>query len=484
MKDLIETIIEVISQVLGDVYRFIFEELLSNKNHALSASFGDEGELLGKQNKGFRIATKSLTTKASYENLLLEAPTGAGKSSRIIIPTVLNMDASMFILDPSREILDRCGTALKNKGFKIKVLDFSDVSRSSKYNILANADSVSKINTIADCLVNATLGTQSKDPFWSISSKQLISLLIQILKTQPKKYQNLYNLRNLLFEMKANPEKVDLLFARFAPNKTILNNYKSYISYDNKLLTSVIASCIAVFQLLSDDDIARITSDHTLNFEDMRKEKIATFVVTGVSRMTYLAPLVSLFFYDVFEYTMRRIPQKDEHDIFFIIDEAGLLKIPGSLMATTCSNIRKYRGGLLMSFQKSLTQCTENYGRENARTIIANCRTKVFLGGGMDFQTAQELSGILGRYEYQDEKEIKRNRDLLTSSELRELSPDTAIILNTHHKAIKFRLTPYYKQRKLKELTELPCLEIPKSEDCDEIPLLDLDNLPKKYEKA
>ena len=477
MKDLIETIIEVISQVLGDVYRFIFEELLNKQDHSLTASFISENEVLHKKNKGFCMTgTKNLSTKSSYNNVIISGGTGTGKSTTVLIPSILTMEGSLVILDPSGELHDGTAPALRNKGYEVKVIHLTSAMKSIGYNPLHRANTSSEINAVADCLVRATLGTSGGDPFWRIQAREVISMLIAILKTQDKKYRNLFNVRQLLFQLKSHPEKVDRLFVRFA-DPILLNQYKAFVSYDTKLSTSILASCQSALQLLTDSEIAKVTSFDSMDLESFRKKKVALFVQTSVNQMHYLSPITSLFFEQFFQFVMQQLPKREDHDIFFLLDEASTLKIPGSIMTATISNIRKYRAGMLLVFQQAKTQLAENFGRDCAQTVLSNCMTKLYFPGqGLD--TTTELSNLLGKYEYVDDKDIRRFRALMTPDEIRTMQPNEAILLNSYRKPMKVKLKPFYKQRKLRAMTEIPHLPIlERSENPMDLALLVLDNL-------
>jgi type IV secretion system protein VirD4 len=478
MRQLIEEFLELFAEVLGNLYRYIFDELIGKKDHSLSAGFISENEVLDKNYKGFCLTgTKNLSKTSSYQNAIISGGTGTGKSTISLIPSILKMDSSLIVLDPSGELFDKTASALNSKGFEIKVLNFTNSNSSVGYNPLHRANTTSEINAVADSLVRASLGTQGGDPFWRIQSREVLSMLICILKTQDIKYQNLYNVRQLLFTLKSDPNKVDKLFVRFA-NTMLLNQYKAFISYDSKLSTSILASVQSALQLLTDDEIAKVTSNDTLDIGQFRKKKTALFIQTSINQIHYLSPLTSIIFEQCFQSVMQSIPKENELDIFFLLDEASTIKIPGSTMAATISNIRKYRAGMLLVYQSAVTQLTENYGKDAAKTIMNNCLTKLYFSG-QGLETTSELSELLGRYEYTDEKEIRRTRQLMTSDEIRTMKPTEGILINSFKRPIKVKLTPYYMQRKLLALTELPALPESISHSENTLDLLDLNNLPQ-----
>ena len=77
---------------------------------------------------------------------------------------------------------------------------------------------------------------------------------------------------------------------------------------------------------------------------------------------------------------------------------------------------------------------------------------------GQPLETARELELLLGKFEFQDNDNNRRTRQLLTMDEIRILKE--AIILIGNYPPIKRKMVPYYEQKKLRELSELPALII------------------------
>ena len=87
---------------------------------------------------------------ASEHNVMLVAPPGSGKTTRIMIPTVRynlavnrNTDghgASMVILDCKGELYRRNAAELQAAGYRTPALDLRNISKSSRYNFIANVN--------------------------------------------------------------------------------------------------------------------------------------------------------------------------------------------------------------------------------------------------------------------------------------------------------------------------------------------------------
>ncbi|MBK9638731.1 MAG: type IV secretory system conjugative DNA transfer family protein [Bacteroidetes bacterium] len=155
----------------------------------------------------------------------------------------------------------------------MKVLNFANPKVSVFYNPLARANTNSEIQKVASMLVFAGQGGKATDPFWNTQAVALLTLLITILKTQEEEFQNLYNVRHLLNEMGGNSKSIDLLFSKYADPVTF-SEYKSFISYDEKIVSGVVASCKASLQTFADLSIAQVTSKDTLDMQEFRSKKV------------------------------------------------------------------------------------------------------------------------------------------------------------------------------------------------------------------
>ena len=63
-----------------------------------------------------------LSAPESFRNLALVAPTGAGKTTRYVIPNVLAVQGSVVVTDPAGEIHATTSEQLCERGFRIQLL--------------------------------------------------------------------------------------------------------------------------------------------------------------------------------------------------------------------------------------------------------------------------------------------------------------------------------------------------------------------------
>jgi type IV secretion system protein VirD4 len=442
----------LLSEVFTGMFDFITALVKASRKTEFDADFVSVGKVLQRDEFGYCLDGKfCLSVSESHKNVMCLGGSGSGKSTTVLINSVFFMaggNSSLVINDPSHELRLLVSGALMKQGYSIKVIDYSN-DMSECFNPIKRCTSISDIQKLSSLLVRNSLG-EAKDPFWNKSAEALLSLFIRYLvfHCEPA-HRTLYNALHLINTFAGNPEKIDGLMVKTKDAKLLLE-YKAFVSYGDKTLSSIIATTKASLSILSDETVAKITSTDTIDFAEFRSKKIALFINNSVPDMHYYGGLSSLFFQQFLNEILIRVPSKDENNIFFLIDEASSMFLPG--LSATVSNIRKYKGGLLLVYQ-DYHQLEHIYGVYEAKNISANCYAKVYLPG-QPIETCKILESTLGKFEYDDENDIRHTRQLMMADEIR--MTDRAIILIGNKPPIHAKLYPYYNNRKLKALSEIP----------------------------
>jgi hypothetical protein len=136
--NIIEQLFILIFKILESLIKFIVELIklaitgIPERKEGYSARFASPGMLLSFRNHGFCLTgRKNLSVKNSYQNSLIIGGTGTGKSSVVLVPSLYSMCGSFVIHDPSGELFSKSAGYLKQKGYEIKVLNFTDPQNSS-----------------------------------------------------------------------------------------------------------------------------------------------------------------------------------------------------------------------------------------------------------------------------------------------------------------------------------------------------------------
>lgn len=439
------------------IYSISIQPVDEENEHSYTASFGNPHDHFGSFNQGFAIGNLALTRMLSHNNAACFGPTGSGKTSSVILPSIIALirgRSSVVLNDASGGELYRLTSRLfKRNRYRIFRFNFSDAKNSETFNPLLFVKSISDAQKTALIIIRNTIGESKSDPFWENSSVMLISLFIRYLVFHTEeKYRTLQNVLRLLETFSVDGKAISKLILQ-TKDEHLLQNYKATIVMGEKTLQSVISTSRTALNLWNDSDVYKTTATNSLTFELLREEPVVIYVTTPLKDITYLKPLTTLFFQTLFNYVLTTIPPKNSRSIFFVLEESATMTFPN--LNTTISNIRKFSSGILLCMQDEQALVSQ-YGQAAAHEIKTNCGCQIYLRG-QPLHTCKELSQILGRYSYGEED--KKTRELLTADELR-MCPD-AIVLLSNNAPLRCEAKPFYESIWHGHLANATPLELP-----------------------
>ncbi len=472
MLDIIENLFKLIFELLTEIFKLIFNISPPRKTE-LDANFLKTSKLLSRWNKGFCLnGTKHLTIKQSHMSAMVLGGSGSGKTVSVAIPTIFNLAKnghSLFIHDPSSELNLATSGYLEHLGYKIKIINYANPKISDGYNPMFRSTSASEIQKVATLLVRNSLGENNKDPFWQTQSVLLLSLIMRVLQKNNFWFQNLANVKRILDNMTIKPESMDILVAQ-CNDEPILTEYKQFLIMDKKLLTSIISTARASLSIFTDPEVQVVTSFDSIDIDSFRKEKTALYINNSTGNIKYYSVLSGIMMEQCFSSLMDKLPSKEDKNVFFIIDESSSLYLPS--MQIALSNLRKYKAGI-MNIAQDFNQFIHLYGSYESEAIKTNSYSKVFFPG-QPLNTAQELEKLLGTFEFEDDKGVRRTRNLMFTDEIRSMQENTSLIIAGAKRAIFTQMKPYYRNRKLKRMSSYPTSVQENKIPFDELPLIPL----------
>lgn len=443
---------KLINELFKSGERFLHRVLNQHTKHpfqAYQAKFISSKTVLARKHHGFCLdGQRQLSQTHSYRNALVVGGTGTGKSSVVLIPSLLRMTGSFVVHDPSGELYTNTQNDLKRRGYQVLILDFSSPKRSIRYNPLQYVRSIADANKVASLLIRNTVGEGKQDPFWNLQATNLLSLLIRLVKLEPEARHHFLEIRQMLQRLSIYPDRF-LRKLNDLDDLHLKRECESFLQFDEKVKAGVIATVLGALHLFQDEAINMVTSGQSLRLEILRQHKTALFIQNPLTEQRYYAALTSMFFEQLFGNLMRWLPESNEHDVFCLIDEAGVLHIPS--LSDTIANVRKYRIGILLAIQDQ-EQLTAQYGREATQSIITNCFAKLYFTG-QSLKSASQIEALAGRFVRIDEAGNAIVRPLITRDEVRTLPPNKALLLAGSNHPMLLNLKPYFKQRKLLKRT-------------------------------
>ena len=344
---------------------------------------------------------------ARNKNVLVVGGSGSGKTRFWLKPNLLQCHSSYVITDPKGSIVVECGNALLKNGYKLKILNTINFSKSMHYNPFAYVHSEKDILKLVTTLMTNTKGEGSGgDPFWEKSERLLLTALIAYLHYEaPVEEQNFATLLEMLNTMQVleddeeyqNP--VDLLFEELAkkkPNSFAGRQYKLYKLAAGKTAKSILISCGARLAPFDIQELRDLTMYDELQLDTLGDKKTALFLIMSDTDSTFNF-LISMVYTQLFNLLCDKADDvyggKLPIHVRCLIDEcANIGQIPNleKLVATIRS--REISACLVLQARSQLKAIY----KDNADTIIGNMDSQIFLGGS-EPTTLKDLSEMLGK---------------------------------------------------------------------------------------
>lgn len=394
---------------------------------------------------------------------LIVAQTGAGKGTRVCIPTLLRYSAgSILTIDPKGE---NAAITARTRRDQLKQEvhivnpwgELQDVYarlgfQTATFNPLDAIDrndpnAVSVAQTLAATICPVT---SEKDRFWQGSAGQILSAVFLWITDQPQEKKTLGRARELITQSREDFKKNTL--ARMMVSSAFHGAIKELISpyYDlaPETYSGIISNLGEATKFLSDPQIKASTATSSFSMEKIRDDYTTVYIVIPHDRIETHATWLRLVIASAMQALKKRtrIKTPPHHRCMFLIDEFGSI----GHIADIPRDIALMRGfGLDFTLViQGLDQLKHHYG-EAKGTILNNCAVKWFCHIS-DLETAKYISESLGKATVrtigkskstgtnpeggQTEGEStsygETGRPLLTPEEILTLGRDVAIVLN------------------------------------------------------
>lgn len=400
-------------------------------------------------------------------NAIIIGGPGSGKSHFIVKPNLLQAGGietdprskvqhkatSYVVTDPSGELLAQTGSYFESIGYKIRVFNIIDMTKSHRYNpfryIKEEQDVLSLIQILMDGTDN---GQRGGDKFWDKAERALFEALVFYARSFGPEYQNFSFISSLILKGKLDgsgdvwESELDRKFAEFErdhPDHLAVKQYRIFKLAPVKTQQSILISAGVRLDPFNIPTVKDLTSEDDLHLEELGDTETILFIEVPQGSNPY-AFLVNMMYTQMFDTLYRHAAESGDtrlpHDIRFIMDEfANIGVIPFFLERLT--TMRKY-GMYCMIFIQAVGQIKNLY-KDNWETIMGACDTLVYLGGN-EPSSIDDLVKKLGdqTIRIKDKTHSKSGskgtdsssykygkRALLTADEVRRLKKGHAIIV-------------------------------------------------------
>lgn len=453
-----------------------------------------DNNILLTEHAKIRLIDKSHDQRTeTNNNVLVIGGPGTGKTRYFVKPNLMQLNANYFITDPKGTLIHDMGWVLEDAGYEIRTFDTIDFTRSLHFNPIEYIKGEADTLRFVECLIRNTTGDDqhSGDPFWENAEKLLCTALISYLLLHcPEEDHSVPGLLSLLALADAREDDedymspLDMLFHEIETGERLMRvaessgydissrefqpassgyawvkvakpvrpeddfalaSYKQFKVAAGKTLKSIMVSCnvrmkpfdiAEMKELLAYDEMAL---DH---LGDARA-KVAVFCSMSDTDSTFdfvFALLMQQALDTLCEAALSRFSGALPRCVHFVFDEfANIGTIPDFERMITVTRSRNIAVSMIC---QSLSQLDENYGENNAATIMNACDTLLYLGG-KSADTNQKIADMIGK---QTVANVSVNdsrganptythnyglieRDLMQASEVSRMPRDQALVL-------------------------------------------------------
>ena len=342
-------------------------------------------------------------------NILVIGGSGSGKTRYFCKPGLYSANCSYLVTDPKGELLRAAGGLLLSLGYEVRVFNLIDPEQSDCYNPFVYVREEKDVLSLIDNLIKNTTprNASSNDPFWEKAEVALDSaLMLYLIHEAPQDEQNfetmiyMMNFADVREEDEQYRSPLDMLFRALEeeqPAHVAVKQYKVFKQAAGKTAKSILVTAAVRLAAFNIPQYAAMTSMDEMDFGSLGERKRAIFCVIPVndSSMNYL---VGMLYTQCFQELYRRADLKYNGrlpvPVRVLQDEWANVAQPESYpkILATC---RSYNIGLNIIVQ-NVQQIKALYEKEH-ESIIGNCDTLLFLGGGNEPASLEFIVKLLGR---------------------------------------------------------------------------------------
>jgi len=327
---------------------------------------------------------------------LIFGSTGS-KKTRLIAMPALQMYAkageSFIATDPKGELYAKTYQLLKEREYKICVLNLRDPTRSNAWNPLSipyyqyhNNEKDKAIEFISDFSNCITRNSHNNDSYWDNSAANLLAGLILILFEHGKEneihFKSLRSLRTQAFKICDNETSfIKKQYLQYLDNTSFLSSLLSGITDVTETTRSCIISVYdqTLRPFVGQESLIDMLAGNDFELGSIGNTKTAIFLIIPDENTLY-NKLISVFikqcYCELLREALKHPNNKLPIRVNFLLDEfANLPTISDFPAMITASRSRNIRFNL---FVQSINQLNEKYQYES-NTIRGNCENWIFL---------------------------------------------------------------------------------------------------------
>lgn len=381
---------------------------------------------------------------ASEHNVLLLAPPFAGKTTRMMIPTIrynlaVNQNtggrgASMVILDCKGELFRKNAALLQQAGIRTPAIDLRNISGSNRYNFIANVNAaIDEYKTAPNKLAKARaygraeryakvaasllidsdssdVKSESSDYFNETARGLITGVILLVSEYAPATERHIISVFNLILEMNG---QIQGAVNAGQPQKTKLEELLEYIddpriryytgpatSADMRTSMNVFSSALGKLVRFIDAELEQVLCEHDSAFDARAfiETPSAIFLISpdeNTTRHFMSSLIVRNLMNDLIEMAETEYHGVLPRKVLLLLDEFG--QQPPIPDYDALSAALRSRGGRLMIALQDFAQLQKHYSKTKSEIIRGTNQTIItsFVAPAA-LSTAETLSKIMG----------------------------------------------------------------------------------------
>ena len=411
---------------------------------------------------------KSTVVNGLYRSALMLAPTGAGKTPRFVVPTVLRHKGPALVASVKSDVLALTLSQREAQGSAWVFDPAGSPETTARWSPLASVETWADALNAATWLQEASAAESSgveNQQFWDSQAKRLLAPILLLVARSGGTMSD-------VFEIIANtaPREKELA-ERIAECDLMAASYWSlYMSLHEKTKTSVLATASDVLEAWSHPTMQHAVDvcagdPHALDLKQLLDEGGTLYLVAPASVQRQFTPIYETLVNAVLmeienRYHQTALPLPEP--FLLMLDEAAniaplrRLDVVASAMAGM--------GVITVTVWQNEGQMINTYGRDKARVVAANHTARLYMAGIADKDTLDGLSEMIGRDLVE---RSSRNRDtngnssvsgqvqeivVAPPSMLREMNQSEAVVVAGNAKPMRLHLTGWFESTELRAL--------------------------------
>ena len=242
---------------------------------------------------------------ARNKNVLVIGGSGSGKTRFYVKPNLMqcfptsDYPTSFVVTDPKGTLVLETGQMFQRAGYRVKILNTINFSKSMKYNPFVYIHSEKDVLKLVNTLIANTKGEgeKSAEDFWVKSERLFYTALIGYIwyeaPAEEMNFTTLLEMINVSEAREDDPEfqsPVDLMFERLEqkdPDHFAVRQYKKFLLSAGKTRSSILISCGARLAPFDIREVRELMEDDEMELDTIGDEKTVLFLIMSDTDTTF-----------------------------------------------------------------------------------------------------------------------------------------------------------------------------------------------------